>query len=125
MHCAQALGTPILGDYKYGRKVHEEWLCEADEECEAVENNDVVNTKPNRRRNATLPDVKGSITSEKPFLHLHSRLIAIPKVKELNKKKEESKEKLCFVDNLRLFAPLPPHMKSSWILLPPTHATEK
>ena len=92
MHCAQALGTPILGDYKYGRKVHEEWLCEADEECEAVENNDVVNTKPNRRRNATLPDVKGSITSEKPFLHLHSRLIAIPKVKELNKKKEESKE---------------------------------
>ena len=117
MHCAQALGTPILGDYKF----HEEWLSKVDAEGDTSEHNAMASaSRTTRRRSVPLLNVKGSITSEKPFLHLHSRLIAIPKVKELNKK-QESKEKVCFVDNLRLFAPLPSHMKSTWTIFPPTY----
>lgn len=128
VHCAQALGMPILGDYKYGRQVHENWFCGADEDDAPPENvRGHGQSACSKRINVpTLTDVKGSVTSERPFLHLHSRLLAIPKIRELKKKKpltkrgEVSKEKLSFVDSLRILAPLPPHMKASWSLLPPT-----
>ncbi|KAI5084279.1 hypothetical protein GOP47_0000448 [Adiantum capillus-veneris] len=128
VHCAQALGMPILGDYKYGRQVHERWLNEVKEDVNSTE--EQQNTAPKRRNLPIVTDVKGSVTSERPFLHLHSRLLAIPKIRELKKKKPKmvngqvSKEKIAFVDSLRLLAPLPPHMKASWNLLPPTMKKE-
>lgn len=128
MHCAQALGMPILGDYKYGRLVHEKWFSEVEEAGAAGENpvEEGQNANPKRNDPSTLGNVKGSITSARPFLHLHSRLVAISKIRDLKKKKpltargQVSKEKLSFVDSLRLLAPLPPHMKASWSLVPPT-----
>lgn len=129
VHCSQALGMPILGDYKYGRQVHESWCCRDGTSNTRLENfnvhrNDDMAYSKNSR-SASHVDVKGSVTSKKPFLHLHSRLLAIPKIRELKKKKPPGydhgqKQKVAFVDSLRLLAPLPPHMKASWSLLPPT-----
>ncbi|KAH7423363.1 hypothetical protein KP509_12G051200 [Ceratopteris richardii] len=124
VHCAQALGMPILGDYKYGRQAHEKWFTEAREELDLDK---AEQSSTLRKTDVSIyAHVKGSVTSERPFLHLHSRLLAIPKIRKLKKRKRKTddgkllKDKVCFVDNLRLLAPLPPHMKASWNLLPPT-----
>lgn len=128
VHCAQAIGMPILGDYKYGRQVHQRWHCKDDHSGTSQEDNvhkygQSVSFETSS--SSSQVEVKGSVTSKTPFLHLHSRLLAIPKIRELKKKKPHSKdrsqkEKTAFVDSLRLLAPLPPHMKASWKLLPPT-----
>lgn len=128
VHCAQALGMPILGDYKYGRLVHEKWFSEIEDETVASSERQEESRSANATKNdpSTLASVKGSITSSRPYLHLHSRLVAIPKIRDLKIKKpltargHISKEKLSFVDSLRLLAPLPSHMKASWSLVPPT-----
>lgn len=124
VHCAQALGMPILGDYKYGRQVHERWLNEDKEDIDLNES-EQKDATAKRKDFSVITDVKGSVISERPFLHLHSRLLAIPKIRELKKKKPKTAiGKLAFVDGLRLLAPLPPHMKASWYLLPPTRKKE-
>ncbi|XP_010279041.1 PREDICTED: RNA pseudouridine synthase 4, mitochondrial-like isoform X2 [Nelumbo nucifera] len=75
VHCAEVLGTPIVGDYKYGWQAHRKW-------------------KPlswsNSQKNKKLPRSKecpfglssegGSIVEKQPHLHLHCRQMILPNI---------------------------------------------
>lgn len=119
VHCAEALGTPIVGDYKYGWFVHRRWkqMPRADFEPTTGE--------PYKLRRPEGLDVqKGSVLSKVPLLHLHCRELVLPNIEkflELNvlnsenhhrKSKHSSKP-----DLLRFVAWMPSHMKISWNLM--------
>lgn len=118
VHCAEALGTPIVGDYKYGWFVHRRW--------KHMPNVDIEPTtgKPYKlRRPDGLEVQKGSVLSKVPLLHLHCRELVLPNIAKflpvLNRKSESplppglsSKP-----DILRFVASMPNHMKISWNLM--------
>ncbi|KAL3512440.1 hypothetical protein ACH5RR_025157 [Cinchona calisaya] len=119
VHCAEALGTPIVGDYKYGWYVHRRWkqMPRVDFEPNSRE--------PYRLRRPEGLDVqKGSVLSKVPLLHLHCREIALPNIEKFleihtskygnlqSRLKYSSKS-----DILRFVAPMPSHMKISWNLM--------
>lgn len=112
LHCAEALGTPIVGDYKYGWFVHSKWkqMARADYEPTSGE--------PYKMRRPDGLDVqKGSVLSKVPLLHLHCRELVIPNVaKRLEGESVNSKSKLK-PDVLRFVASMPSHMKISWNLM--------
>ncbi|XP_058113522.1 RNA pseudouridine synthase 3, mitochondrial isoform X2 [Magnolia sinica] len=118
VHCAEALGTPIVGDYKYGWFVHRRWkqMPRADYEP--------VTGKPYKlRRPEGLAVQKGSVLSKVPLLHLHCRELVLPNIAKFlqnlalhehdrGQLKPNSKP-----DVLRFVAPMPSHMKISWNLM--------
>uniref|UniRef100_A0A0D9XBF3 Pseudouridine synthase RsuA/RluA-like domain-containing protein n=1 Tax=Leersia perrieri TaxID=77586 RepID=A0A0D9XBF3_9ORYZ len=87
VHCAEVLGTPIVGDYKYGRQAHDNWM--------PLPLPRTIDEELLRRRKLPFGLVVGggSIAEEQPQLHLHC------------------KQMLNFV------APLPLHMRLSWEIL--------
>ncbi|RWW27495.1 hypothetical protein BHE74_00032527 [Ensete ventricosum] len=114
VHCAEALGTPIVGDYKYGWFVHQRWkqMPRADYET--------LSGKPYKlRRPEGLEVQKGSVLSKVPLLHLHCREMVIPNISKflgssgewLDERNPWSTSK---PDLLRIVAPMPSHMKRSW-----------
>ncbi|KAL8129652.1 hypothetical protein V2J09_018807 [Rumex salicifolius] len=117
VHCAEALGTPIVGDYKYGWFVHKRWKHISQVDIEPTSGN------PYRlRRPAGLDVQKGSVLSKVPLLHLNCRELLIPNVAKLlriidsegqscQRKLSENPELLRFV------ASMPSHMKISWNLM--------
>ncbi|ERN04854.1 hypothetical protein AMTRI_Chr05g63750 [Amborella trichopoda] len=112
VHCAEALGTPIVGDYKYGWYVHKCWkqMPRADFDPETG--------KPYKmRRHHNLAVQKGSVLSKVPLLHLHCRELVIPNIeKYFEKSQDANKPMKCKSkqDVLRFVAPMPSHMKISW-----------
>lgn len=108
VHCAEALGTPIVGDYKYGWFVHSKWKQMPRPDYEPTTG------EPYKMRRPDGLDVqKGSVLSKVPLLHLHCRELVIPNVaKRLEGKNVKSKP-----DVLRFVAPMPSHMKISWNLM--------
>ncbi|CAH9079306.1 unnamed protein product [Cuscuta epithymum] len=122
VHCAEGLGCPIVGDYKYGWFVHKKW--------KQMPRVDVEPTtgKPYRMRRPEGLDVqKGSVLSKVPLLHLHCRELLLPNIAKLLKlhcgKTLESftvngsKDTVSKPDLLRFVAPMPSHMKISWNLM--------
>ncbi|XP_024935005.3 RNA pseudouridine synthase 3, mitochondrial isoform X2 [Ziziphus jujuba] len=117
VHCAEALGTPIVGDYKYGWFVHRRWKQMPRVDIEATTG------KPYKLRRPDGLDVqKGSVLSKVPLLHLHCRELVLPNIakflKVFNGKSEyQSTEVSLERDVLRFVASMPSHMKISWNLM--------
>ncbi|CAL9095322.1 unnamed protein product [Musa textilis] len=114
VHCAEALGTPIVGDYKYGWFVHQRW-----KQMPRVDY-ETLSGKPYKlRRPEGLEVQKGSVLSKVPLLHLHCREMVIPNIsKFLGSSGEWLHEcnpwSTSKPDLLRIVAPMPSHMKISW-----------
>ncbi|KAE8688234.1 RNA pseudouridine synthase 3 [Hibiscus syriacus] len=117
VHCAEALGTPIVGDYKYGWFVHRKWkqMPRADIEPRTG--------KPYKLRRPEGLDVqKGSVLSKVPLLHLHCRELVLPNIAKFLPLLSENAETLPpglsgKPDLLRFVASMPKHMKISWNLM--------
>ncbi|CAO2824583.1 unnamed protein product [Amaranthus hypochondriacus] len=117
VHCAQALGTPIVGDYKYGWLVHRKWKQTTQVNIEPLSG------EPYKLRRPDGLDVqKGSVLSKVPLLHLHCREIVLPNIAKFigvlehrsTKHHPKHNEKS---DVLRFVASMPSHMKISWNLM--------
>ncbi|KAI9074540.1 hypothetical protein K1719_043484 [Acacia pycnantha] len=75
VHCAEALGTPIVGDYRYGWFVHNRWKQMPRVDIEPTSG------QPYRLRRPEGLDVqKGSVLSKVPLLHLHCRELVLPNI---------------------------------------------
>ncbi|XP_074580167.1 RNA pseudouridine synthase 3, mitochondrial [Curcuma longa] len=117
VHCAEALGTPIVGDYKYGWFVHQRWKQMPRQDVEPWSG------QPYKlRRPEGLAVQKGSVLSKVPLLHLHCREMVIPNISKflgssgewLDQSNEWTASK---PDLLRFVASMPSHMKISWNLM--------
>uniref|UniRef100_I1QK84 Pseudouridine synthase RsuA/RluA-like domain-containing protein n=1 Tax=Oryza glaberrima TaxID=4538 RepID=I1QK84_ORYGL len=117
VHCAEALGTPIVGDYKYGWFVHQRWKQNPQPDFEPF-----TGEPYKLRRPEGLEIQKGSVLSKVPLLHLHCREMVIPNIAKFLSSNGEwhengapwSKEK---PNLLRFIAPMPAHMKISWNIM--------
>ncbi|XP_078437964.1 pseudouridine synthase family protein isoform X3 [Wolffia australiana] len=105
VHCAEALGTPIVGDFKYGWCAHRRWQQTAQPDYEPRSG------QPYRlRRPHGLPVQKGSVLSNVPLLHLHCRELVLPDVAAALRRPTGG----AAAPLLRFVAPLHPHMQLSW-----------
>lgn len=117
VHCAEALGTPIVGDYKYGWFVHRKW-----KQTPQV-NIEPTSGEPYKLRRPEGLDVqKGSVLSKVPLLHLHCRELVLPNIAKylavLQQKSADHNPSLSTKpDVLRFVASMPSHMKISWNLM--------
>ncbi|KAM7502855.1 hypothetical protein LguiB_001759 [Lonicera macranthoides] len=117
VHCAEALGTPIVGDYKYGWFVHCRWKQMARVDVEPTSG------EPYKLRRPEGLDVqKGSVLSKVPLLHLHCRELVLPNIAKFlphfRGKQSGPHTKLdSKPDLLRFVASMPSHMKISWNLM--------
>ncbi|KAI7752644.1 hypothetical protein M8C21_017731 [Ambrosia artemisiifolia] len=109
VHCAEALGTPIVGDYKYGWFVHSRW-----KQMPRADYEPVTGDPYKMRRPDGLDVQKGSVLSKVPLLHLHCRELVIPNVAKHLQVNKATKSK---PDVLRFVASMPTHMKISWNLM--------
>uniref|UniRef100_A0A7N0RHQ0 Pseudouridine synthase RsuA/RluA-like domain-containing protein n=3 Tax=Kalanchoe fedtschenkoi TaxID=63787 RepID=A0A7N0RHQ0_KALFE len=117
VHCAEALGTPIVGDYKYGWFVHKRWKQTRQVDVEPISG------KPYKlRRPEGIEFQKGSVLSKVPLLHLHCRELVLPNIAKflpaLDGPLSGHAELESFKpDHLRFVASMPSHMKISWNLM--------
>ncbi|KAH9621754.1 hypothetical protein KSS87_008589 [Heliosperma pusillum] len=117
VHCAEALGTPIVGDYKYGWFVHRKW-----KQTPQV-NIEPTSGEPYKLRRPDGLDIqKGSVLSKVPLLHLTCRELVLPNIakflKVMEHKSTDYGRKLSDKpDVLRFVASMPSHMKISWNLM--------
>lgn len=117
VHCAEALGTPIVGDYKYGWFVHRRWKQMPRIDIEPSSG------KPYKLRWPEGVDIqKGSVLAKVPLLHLHCRELVLPNIAKfldvLDGKSENVHPALgTRPDLLRFVASMPSHMKISWNLM--------
>lgn len=110
VHCAEVLGMPIVGDYKYGWRALRVWP--PDDHTE--------NTK------SALLGVKesGHVWSRRPNLHLHCRQLTLPDVAVAFKRQPRERPSGNIIsgsrlgESLHIVAPLPPHMLVSWNMKP-------
>jgi len=113
VHCAEVLGTPIVGDYKYGRQAHQNWsplpLPHAIDE-------EMLNK---RKLPFGLALGGGSVAEEQPQLHLHCKQMILPDISEAMQRLQSSDADHDFSDleKLSFVAPLPLHMRLSWEIL--------
>lgn len=120
VHCAEALGTPIVGDYKYGWFVHKKW-----KQMPRVDIEPTTGEPYRMRRPEGLDVQKGSVLSKVPLLHLHCRELILPNIAkfiELHSNSSRnynnvSSDSVSKPDLLRFVAPMPSHMKISWNLM--------
>ncbi|WZY95025.1 LOW QUALITY PROTEIN: hypothetical protein YC2023_067354 [Brassica napus] len=109
VHCAEVLGTPILGDYKYGWQAHKT--------REPFVSSENTPTKPSPSPFG-LDMEGGDVSSKQPHLHLHSKQIDLPNICQLLEKLEVSPDSdISDLDGLKFDAPLPTHMQLSFNLL--------
>lgn len=112
VHCAEVLGTPIVGDYKYGWQAHRKW--------KQLHPSDLIkNSNEKASKEKVLPfglDLEnGSIFGKHPHLHLHCKKMVLPNVSQaLQTVLLSSDHDLSELETLKLVAPLPSHMQRSW-----------
>ncbi|XP_010538615.1 PREDICTED: RNA pseudouridine synthase 4, mitochondrial [Tarenaya hassleriana] len=107
VHCAEVLGTPILGDLKYGWQSHRtrKHLSSSPESSEKT----AAKMFP-----FGLNLEGGDISSKQPHLHLHSKEIVLPDISELLEKLEVCSDyDPSGLKSLKFDAPLPTHMQIS------------
>ncbi|XP_031283260.1 RNA pseudouridine synthase 3, mitochondrial [Pistacia vera] len=117
VHCAEALGTPIVGDYKYGWFVHRRW-----KQMPRVDIEPMTGMPYKLRRPEGLDIQKGSVLSKVPLLHLHCRELVLPNISKFLDVLDQKSENVDSVlsskpDLLRFVASMPSHMKISWNLM--------
>ena len=113
VHCAEVLGTPIVGDYKYGWHAHRKWK-------------PLSPMKPSpdkkleeEKSNALGLDLEcGSIAEKQPHLHLHCKQMILPNISMAlqHASSPDSDYDFSKLETLNLVAPLPSHMQKSWNL---------
>ncbi|KAI7992719.1 hypothetical protein LOK49_LG12G00452 [Camellia lanceoleosa] len=115
VHCAEVLGTPIVGDYKYGWQAHRKMKHLPNPNLEMDQNEQF----PKGTRLPLGLDLdKGSILERQPHLHLHCKEMFLPDVSTaLYHLQFSSSSDLTSLDSLKLAAPLPSHMEKSWNIL--------
>ncbi|XP_048337218.2 RNA pseudouridine synthase 4, mitochondrial isoform X5 [Ziziphus jujuba] len=113
VHCAEVLGTPILGDYKYGWQAHKNWKPFP---CSNHENNS--NEVPKRKILPFGLDLdNGDISDKHPRLHLHCKQMVLPDISlVLQNVQLYSDYDLSHLESIKLVASLPSHMQRSWEL---------
>lgn len=115
VHCAEVLGTPIVGDYKYGWQAHKNFKPFP---CSSKDLNEENNKKTSDAFGLNLGS--GSISDKRPRLHLHCKEMILPDISLAIKRATKSsiidlgKEEL---GSIKLDAPLASHMQKSWQLL--------
>uniref|UniRef100_A0A0E0QMP0 Pseudouridine synthase RsuA/RluA-like domain-containing protein n=1 Tax=Oryza rufipogon TaxID=4529 RepID=A0A0E0QMP0_ORYRU len=113
VHCAEVLGTPIVGDYKYGRQAHQKWM--------PLPLPRTIDEELHRKRKLPFGLVVGggSIAEEQPQLHLHCKQMVLPDVSVALHRLQSSDVNPDFSDleKLNFVAPLPLHMRLSWEIL--------
>ncbi|KAM1258824.1 hypothetical protein ACFX13_039110 [Malus domestica] len=117
VHCAEALGTPIVGDFKYGWFVHKRW-----KQIPQVDIEPTSGLPYKLRRPAGLDVQKGSVLSKVPLLHLHCRELVLPNIAKFlllldQKLDDQHPAVVSKPDLLRFCASMPSHMKISWNLM--------
>lgn len=113
VHCAEVLGTPIVGDYKYGWQTHKSWV--------PFPCYNLVNSSNEVPKRKILPfglNVEnGNISDKHPQLHLHCKQMVLPNISlVLQNLQLYSEYDLSQLESLKLVAPLPYHMQRSWEL---------
>ncbi|CAJ1924391.1 unnamed protein product [Sphenostylis stenocarpa] len=108
VHCAEVLGTPIVGDYKYGWQAHRKWghfdLSRVEDSREEVLKGETLPFGHNLN--------KGSISENHPRLHLHCKQIVLPNISQaLQNMQSSSNCDISLVEGLELVADLPPYMQ--------------
>lgn len=111
VHCAEVLGTPIVGDYKYGWQAHRKWggfdLSNVEDSCEELFKEETLPFGLNLNN--------GSISENHPRLHLHCKQIVLPNISQaLQNVQSFSNCDLSQVERLELVADLPLYMQRSW-----------
>ncbi|GKV43186.1 hypothetical protein SLEP1_g50510 [Rubroshorea leprosula] len=114
VHCAEVLGTPIVGDYKYGWEANRKWrhfpLFNFDK-----------NSNENSPKENSLPFGlnlgSGSICEKHPRLHLHCKKMILPNVSKALQSLHSSDYNPSEMESLELAAPLPAFMQKSWDVL--------
>ncbi|XP_052168909.1 RNA pseudouridine synthase 4, mitochondrial isoform X3 [Oryza glaberrima] len=113
VHCAEVLGTPIVGDYKYGRQAHQKWM--------PLPLPRTIDEELLRKRKLPFGLVVGggSIAEEQPQLHLHCKQMVLPDVSVALHRLQSPDVNPDFSDleKLNFVAPLPLHMRLSWEIL--------
>ncbi|XP_068650415.1 RNA pseudouridine synthase 3, mitochondrial [Aristolochia californica] len=117
VHCAEALGTPIVGDYKYAWFMHKKW-----KHMPRADIDPVTGTPYRLRRPEGLDVQKGSVLSKVPLLHLHCRELVLPNIAKFlgilgGQSDNDNLMTHSKPDILRFVAPMPSHMKISWNLM--------
>ncbi|GAB4852871.1 hypothetical protein Ancab_017068 [Ancistrocladus abbreviatus] len=108
VHCAEVLGTPIVGDYKYGWKAHRRWKPLP---------NWVLDDQHFKGKvlDLGLDFECGSISERQPHLHLHCKQMILPSISlALEQSSTNSDFDFSKLETLNLVAPLPLHMQRSW-----------
>lgn len=109
VHCAEALGTPIVGDYKYGWRAHRK-----------LEPMTFLKPKTEKEKLPFgLESEGGSISEKQPRLHLHCRQMILPNISVALQHLESSSldHDLSKLETLDLVAPIPSHIRTSWEIL--------
>ncbi|KAJ8446707.1 hypothetical protein Cgig2_002869 [Carnegiea gigantea] len=114
VHCAEVLGTPIVGDYKYGWHAHRKW--EPSPSMRSCPDKKLGEEKPNA---LGLNLECGSIAEKQPHLHLHCKQMILPNISMAFQHASSPNSDYDFskLESLNLMAPLPSHMQRSWSLL--------
>lgn len=121
VHCAEVLGTPIVGDYKYGWQAHRR--LQNLPESELRKNSNEKFSKENMLPFGLNMD-RGSILEKSLGLHLHCREMIIPDVAQaLQNLQLSSDHDLSKLKSLEIVAPLPSYMQRSWDILNPWPTT--
>ncbi|XP_075474476.1 RNA pseudouridine synthase 4, mitochondrial [Primulina tabacum] len=115
VHCAEVLGTPIVGDYKYGWPAHKKLkhILASTSDCQWDENISEQKQVP-----FNLKLEKGSLSNKTLLLHLHCKEMVLPNISlVLENGNMISGFDAERVDSIKIDAPLPPHMQRNWDLL--------
>jgi hypothetical protein len=115
--CASVLGTPIIGDDKYGLQNYQLWKTKPDHEILEEERK-----FKNLYQSIKDPNIQQLLAGKSVPLHLHAFKLDVPSfTSKVEEQKEDESEDQKIVKKLlkllKLEAPLPPHFNSSMKLL--------
>ncbi|KAM7474714.1 hypothetical protein LguiB_021957 [Lonicera macranthoides] len=117
VHCAEVLGTPIVGDYKYGWQAHRKLKQLSCPNLEGYPKEKLPKGKGPPPFDLDLEN--GSVFEKQPYLHLHCKEMDLPDVSSALERasQRQSECDLNGIKSLKLVAPLPFHMQRSWDIL--------
>ncbi|KAL9141474.1 hypothetical protein ABFS82_14G106300 [Erythranthe guttata] len=115
VHCAEVLGTPIVGDYKYGWQAHKKLGHHLDSVSDPKWGDEISKVK----NDAFALELESGSISDKQFrLHLHCKEMSLPDITQALKYASINSElDTAEVKSITLEACLPAHMQKSWSLL--------
>ncbi|KAM7470467.1 hypothetical protein LguiA_008650 [Lonicera macranthoides] len=117
VHCAEVLGTPIVGDNKYGWQAHRKLKQLSCPNLEGYPKEKLPKGKGPPPFDLDLEN--GSVFEKQPYLHLHCKEMDLPDVSSALERasQRQSECDLNGIKSLKLVAPLPFHMQRSWDIL--------